>query len=195
MFGQKIILKNTKEEKVFFYNIKNSLKSKNLKIKIIDEKNLDIILPKKSLLNKIIFSNFCPEEFLKKNKDWIFKNTEIFFNLKKEKLFLKDWRESKESFLKIAEKKVLEFNKFYNFSYGKINIRDQKSRWGSCSGKGNLNFNYRVFLLPESEMDYVVVHEICHLKEMNHSKNFWDLVGKKSPDYKKIRQGLKKYTF
>jgi predicted metal-dependent hydrolase len=97
--------------------------------------------------------------------------------------------------LEIAQKKVEEFNKFYKFSYEKINIRDQKSRWGSCSGKGNLNFNYRVFLLLEKEMDYVIIHEICHLKEMNHSKNFWNIVAQKSPNYKSLRKNLKKYLF
>lgn len=114
-------------------------------------------------------------------------------NQHKKKIFQKDWKKDKEKFLKIATKKVEKYNNFYNFSYKKINIRDQKSRWGSCSSKGNLNFNYRVFLLPEKEMDYVIVHEICHLKEMNHSKIFWNLVEKKSPDYKKIRKNLKQY--
>ena len=66
-----------------------------------------------------------------------------------------------------------------------IRIKDLKSRWGSCSSKGNLNFNYRLLYLPQALREYIIVHEICHLKEMNHSKRFWDLVEKYFPEYKK----------
>lgn len=195
MQKEKVFLNFDNKEKSFFYVVKTSSRSKNLKIKMIDRENLEVVLPKKSIFNKIVLLNFTAESFLEKNKEWVFKNSQKFSETKKEKLFKKDWKENKESFLKIAEKKVGEFNSFYNFQYEKINIRDQKSRWGSCSGKGNLSFNYRVFLLPEAEMDYVIVHEICHLKEMNHSKKFWTLVAQKSPNHKTLRQNLKKYCF
>ncbi len=91
----------------------------------------------------------------------------------KERLLgLENWKGEKEKFLKLAEERVEYFNGHYNFSYNLIRIKDQKSRWGSCSRKGNLNFNYRVFLLDEKLRDYIIVHELCHLKEMNHSKKF-----------------------
>ena len=76
-------------------------------------------------------------------------------------------------------------------SYGRITIRLQKSRWGSCSGKGNLNFNCLLVKAPEEVMDYVVVHELCHLKEMNHSPRFWSEVEKVLPDYRERRKWLK----
>lgn len=72
-----------------------------------------------------------------------------------------------------------------------IRIKDVKSRWGSCSSKRNLNFNWRLVMAPMEVLDYVVVHELCHLKEMNHSKNFWRLVEEIQPDYKKHKNWLK----
>lgn len=78
-----------------------------------------------------------------------------------------------------------------NLKYGRIFIKQQKSRWGSCSEKGNLNFNFLLVLMPEEILDYVVVHELCHLKEMNHSPAFWAEVEKILPDYKERKKWLK----
>ena len=98
----------------------------------------------------------------------------------------------KSQALFIAQEKIAHFNQFYNFSVGKITIRNQKTRWGSCSKKGNLNFNYKLALLPTDLADYLVVHELCHIGEFNHSQNFWNLVGKTIQDYEKRRAELKK---
>ncbi|MCR5830139.1 MAG: M48 family metallopeptidase [Lachnospiraceae bacterium] len=76
-------------------------------------------------------------------------------------------------------------------SYGRITIRKQKTLWGSCSAKGNLNFNCLLMLKTSELIDYVVVHELCHRKHMNHSKAFWDEVGKVMPDYRERRKRLK----
>lgn len=76
-------------------------------------------------------------------------------------------------------------------SYGRITIRRQKSRWGSCSQSGNLNFNCLLMLAPPGVVDYVVVHELCHRIEMNHSPRFWKLVGEVYPDYDRWKRWLK----
>lgn len=83
------------------------------------------------------------------------------------------------------------WNSILQFPYGRVAIRNQSSRWGSCSKKGNLNFNYRIAFLPEHLMDYVIVHELCHLKEFNHSERFWTLVAEILPDYKNAYSDLK----
>lgn len=76
--------------------------------------------------------------------------------------------------------------------YGRITIREQKTRWGSCSSAGNLNFNWKLILLPPEVLDYVVVHELAHRREMNHSENFWKIVEQVLPDYKECRKMLRK---
>lgn len=83
-------------------------------------------------------------------------------------------------------------NEKHGFAYRRVAIRDQKSRWGSCSAKGNLNFNYRLQFLPLHLADYVIAHELCHLIEFNHSKKFWDLVEKVDPQYRRHRDELHK---
>lgn len=75
--------------------------------------------------------------------------------------------------------------------YTSITIRDQKTRWGSCSSRGTLSFNYRLIFAPSAVLDYVVVHELCHLTHMNHSKEFWNMVGSVMPDYKVYRRWLR----
>ena len=78
-----------------------------------------------------------------------------------------------------------------NVSYGRISIREQKTRWGSCSSKGNLNFNWRLIFAPEEVVDYIVVHELAHRKEMNHSRAFYNVVASVLPDYKVQEKWLK----
>ena len=83
------------------------------------------------------------------------------------------------------------YAKAVGVTYGRITLRHQKSRWGSCSAAGNLNFNCLLMLAPEEVRDYVVVHELCHRKQMNHSPAFWGEVARVLPDYETRRQWLK----
>lgn len=79
----------------------------------------------------------------------------------------------------------------YGFNYKKIFVRSQKTRWGSCSSQKNLNFNWRLILTPRNCCDYVIIHELCHLKEMNHSQKFWNLVEQCMPSYQNAERWLK----
>lgn len=94
----------------------------------------------------------------------------------------------------LVQERLTHYNQFYNFTYGTVRIKSQTTRWGSCSNKGNLNFNYKIVHLPAHLVDYIVVHELCHLGQFNHSHKFWDLVAKTLPDYEKLRNELKEAT-
>ena len=94
---------------------------------------------------------------------------------------------------RIFRQKLNDFAGQMNVHFNMVRIKNVKTIWGSCSSKKNLNFNFRLFFLPEALIDYVFVHELAHLKHMNHSKAFWSEVEKQIPDYKKRREELKRY--
>ena len=104
---------------------------------------------------------------------------------------MEDIRSLAEQAMKMIPERVAYYAPRIGVTYGRITIRNQKTRWGSCSAKGNLNFNCLLMLAPPEVVDSVVVHELCHRKEMNHSKKFYEEVLKVFPDYWKWHRWLK----
>jgi len=135
------------------------------------------------------------EEFMQQKADWILRKMKLARKRKPTVLLPKasqrEYIARKKEAFELVERKIDYFRSVYDLCPARISIRNQKTRWGSCSRKGNLNFNYRIVHLPEPYLDYVVVHELCHLKEFNHAKKFWELVAKAIPDYKKIRKEIR----
>ena len=143
----------------------------------------------------ITYPVFLIKKFLSSRFDWIVnglerkKNNPTILGTKHSLVALKKYKKQARG---LVEERLKYFNQYYNLKYNRIAIRNQKSRWGSCSSSQNLNFNYRLALLPAELADYIIVHELCHLREMNHSVNFWRLVARAIPDYKYREKQLKK---
>jgi len=141
------------------------------------------------------------KEIIEDKKDWLY---EMYLK-QKDKIDTDSLREAERNDPRTAylEKKYRQAAKRYIYErveyyiemigghYSSIRIGDQKTRWGSCSNNGTLSFSWRLMLAPPRVLDYVVIHEICHLTYMDHSKNFWDLVSVYDPDYKEHRKWLK----
>ncbi|MDI3496061.1 MAG: hypothetical protein PWQ35_82 [Patescibacteria group bacterium] len=172
---------------VTFKNIKRSLK---LSLLVYKDGRIVVTKPYFVSVKKA-------EEFIKLKEDWLKKQIEILqitpaLNRgEKKQIQEQHYKRYKKQATFIIKNKVEEINQFYGFKYKNISIRNQKTRWGSCSYSGNLNFNYRLAFLEEGALTYVVTHELCHLQEFNHSFSFWQLVRMVVPDYKKWRLYLK----
>jgi len=169
-------------DKKIIYIIKKRHKQRHINFIVHQDGSLVVTAPK-----------MCKQSIIKKeiikNSKWILKQV----GHKKENVTIDIHviNHMKKACKPIIEARLLQFNSYYDFTYHRVTIRHQKSRWGSCSSEGNLNFNCKLMCLSGALVDYVVVHELCHLQEMNHSKNFWKLVEKTIPDYKDLRKELK----
>ncbi len=134
-------------------------------------------------------------DFVLTKTDWIYKTAKQLSQIAKRTLIddhglAVHKEDAKQLITSIIEK----HHTTYPFMYKKVFVKNLRSRWGSCSSAKNLNFNYRIVFLPERLAEYVVVHELCHLKEMNHGPGFWKLVAQIFPDYKHLRKQLREYA-
>ena len=171
------------------YKIKHSRRARNLRLAVHYTGDVVVTAP-------VGFDLGLLEGFLRQKISWVIKKLDFFKNhhpAPTPKVSRKEYLDQKAAALVLAEQKAAFWNQRYNFSYNRISIKNQTTRWGSCSRKGNLNFNYQILRLPEYLVDYLVVHELCHLKEFNHSARFWALVSAAVPGYKACRKELKKH--
>jgi predicted metal-dependent hydrolase len=164
--------------------IKKHRKAKQLKLSIGLDGRVKLTLP-------YYLPYFAGKIFIKEKESWIIEN----FKKSKERLSTKLSAAAEKELRKKAKPLIINlvnhYSTLYNTKYHKIFIKNQQSLWGSCSRNKNLNYNWRISLAPETVMRYVIVHEICHLIEMNHSPRFWKLVALTIPEYKMHRQWLK----
>lgn len=102
-----------------------------------------------------------------------------------------EYAANKAAALAVAQAKIAQWNAIYGFKVGRISIRNQRSRWGSCSTRGDICLNYRIAFLPTELQDYLVVHELCHIAQHNHSPKFWALVARTIPNYRELKRRLR----
>lgn len=168
------------------YLVKKSKRAKRLRLAIYCDGSFVVTVPNGLDTSKV-------ENYILQKAEWVLEKLKIIKKRSRGLVFTKrskrEYLKLKDQTLRIAEEKIEKFNKFYGFRFNKIAIKNQKTRWGSCSKKGNLNYNYKIVLLPDKLADYIIVHELCHLKEFNHGRKFWSLVEKGMPDY---RERIKK---
>lgn len=181
------------------------MKNDNSNIEIIRSKRKTIAIEITKELKVLVRAPFSMLEsdiqrFINKNSLWIEKHLKLMKEkiekLKQQednviKLTVEDIHQLAEQALTVIPERVAHYAQIMNVTIGKISVRNQVSRWGSCSNKGNLSFNCLLMLMPSDVIDYVVVHELCHRKEMNHSVKFWAEVAQVLPDYKVQKKWLK----
>ena len=158
-------------------------KRKTLSIRIWKWWELLVKVPKKvsQIWEKFLFfwEEFDLWELEAKNDKnvLIFDSKKFFTNTKNpeilRELFIKFYKKEAKKYI---SKKISEICELLNLSFNKLKITSASSRWGSCNSKKNISFSFRLILAPKKSIDYVIVHELAHLSEMNHSKAFWDLV-------------------
>ena len=164
---------------------KKSNKAKNINISIESNKSIRVSVPKFLTYKYAEYIVYTKIDWIKKSIEKLSQKTQInrnniSFNKEKAKLFLL--------------KRTYHLAKNNNFSINKILIKNQKTRWGSCSQNNNINLNIQLYRLPKELIDYVIFHELVHIYVKNHSKEFWDLLGKFVPNVRAVDKKLKEYV-
>ncbi len=189
-----------------------SSRAKHLRLSVAPDGTVTITVPaKRTALFATVYSDYAIDRWVTGKQAWIEKVQEGFRKkrerrakqeLKSPRISLpmlrrgtKAYATAREDARQLVTERLAYFNSFYGFRYGTISIRDQKTRWGSCSAAGNLAFNFRIVHIAPELSDYLVVHELCHTKHHNHSEAFWAEVERTIPDCKSRRKALKRYTF
>ena len=176
-------------EKKISYKLKRSKRAKRMRLAVYCDGGVVVTSPF-GIEQSII------EKFISEKKQWVLEKMSFFKSVDSKVIRTfshKDYIENKDKALALVNERVRFYNKEYGFSFNKIFIKNQKTRWGSCSCKQNLNLNYKIVFLPQKHQDYIIVHEMCHLKEFNHSRKFWVLVEKALPNYLDIKKELRNH--
>lgn len=172
----------------YAYTLRRSLRARRLRLSVSAGGALAISAP-------YWVSGSFIERFLQTHAEWIGEKVKLFERIGRSPLAhggKREYARYKEAARGLAEARLAAFNESYGFHYQQISIRNQKTRWGSCSRRGNLSFNYRIALLPPALADYVILHELCHLGAFDHSARFWALLERTMPDYRDRRRALRK---
>lgn len=167
-------------------------KRKSIAIEISADLKIKVRVPMRTSEYRIRQVLCEKEEWIRKHLQMMRQRKENVFGVQKPQQYTEaEIKRLAEEAKRVIPERVSYYAKQMGVSYGRITIRNQKTRWGSCSQQGNLNFNCRLMKMPAEILDYVVVHELCHRRQMNHSRLFWNEVEKALPDYQVRKLWLK----
>lgn len=176
------------DDRAIDYTLRSYHRSKNIKIAIHPDGRVAVSTPPRVAIRTI-------EQFLMSKASWLLTHldrVQAAPRAQTPKHTRAEIARYRLQSIEIAQSRIAKFNAHYGFSFHRVTIRNQRTRWGSCSKTGNLNFNYRIALLPSHLVDYIVVHELCHLRAFNHSPQFWMLVAQQIPEFRECRRQLRK---
>ena len=169
------------------FSVKVSTRARRMRLTIYPEGRVIATVP-------LGFSAHALEAFVAHHAGWILGKLEYFKKFGgriQPKGTRNEYLKYKEIARALAADRIAYFSDTYDFQVKKVSIKNQKTMWGSCSRLGNINFNYKIALLSPRQADYIIVHELCHLKEFNHSYRFWQLVSEIIPEYRQLRKEIK----
>lgn len=178
----------TFKELNFDYTLKISRRAKRLRLAV--NRLGEVTLTRPAMISPLI-----AEKFLHSQAAWVLSKISEQASRPHDpldRLTRRDYLFNREAARQLVLARLEVFNQIYKFKYQRVSIRDQKTRWGSCSRQGNLNFSYKLIYLEPELQDYIIVHELCHLEELNHSVRFWRLVAKAVPDFSRRRARLRR---
>lgn len=170
------------------YTVNKSSRARRVSITVGHDGALSVILPR-----RVSFAR--AGLFLKEKASWIIRARErIAKRIAPAPLVTPAFSAAhKHAAKRLISERVAHFNRYYQFTFGRISVRNQKTRWGSCSSGKNLQFNYRLIFLPPHLLDYVVAHELCHLAEANHGARFRALLAQTVPEHCAHERQLRRY--
>ncbi|MDP3794971.1 MAG: M48 family metallopeptidase [bacterium] len=169
------------------YAVRRSSRARLLRLTVYRDGRVVVTLPQR-------LGARHAERFIREKAAWVLAKVTHVKTQKPRYLFrggIRQYLRHKTWALALVRARLAFFNAHYGFAYGRVMVRNQRTRWGSCSKERNLSFNWRIVFLPQALQDYLVVHELCHLAALDHSARFWALVAEKIPNYGLLRRDLK----
>lgn len=170
------------------YSLRRSRRARYLRVVVQADGDITVTAPERVSLSTV-------DSFVRRNDEWI---RRALTRVRKNRVIYVsrgDIPRLKREASALVHELVERYARRYGFTYNRITIRAQRARWGSCSKSGNLSFNYKLAALPIEIAAYVVVHEVCHLGELNHSPAFWRLVEREIPHHRELRKRLRQSVF
>lgn len=174
----------------FAYTLRVSSRARHVRLSIQRDGQVLLTLPRH-------VPEHMGQSFLLQKSDWVLRKMAIW-KRRPAQMRLKGTRQEfvaqKTEALTFVQERIQVINAVYGFTFARVTVKNMKTRWGSCSRQKNMNFHYKIAVLPRPLADYIITHELCHLTELNHGPRFWRLVAQTMPDYRLRKRALRGFA-